>query len=145
MRKWLLLIPLLAAAGWARVRYVPVVVRGHSMSEVLADGQRVLARRDRQMPKAGDLILFRPSSGYQPVGDDSELLIKRVIALAGDPRPAQFADTALQPIVPTGYLAVAGESRLVRSMDSRSIGYVPIGDIIGRVVWPRGLSRLGGR
>ena len=107
--------------GWIRV-----TVRGNSMSPTLIDGQRLLARRLRRDPRRGEVIVFR-------VPDDQLAhRIKRVAAVAGDPLPDWLAPTLPDVShVPPGHVAVAGDN--ARSQDSRQLGLVPCGDIVGAV------------
>jgi signal peptidase I len=127
----------LAAAGLAalgltlaRRRCTVVTVRGHSMNPTLADGQRVLAVR-RPRYRTGDIVVFRVSGAAGTRGDPHHR-VKRVIATGGAARPAVFDGSALAAAVPAGHLAVAGDNA-AQSQDSRQLGYIPLGDVLGRV------------
>ncbi|MDQ2838450.1 MAG: S26 family signal peptidase [Actinomycetota bacterium] len=104
-------------------------VRGYSMLPTLSDGQRVLAIRRRRY-RVGDIILFWVPVGSGTAGDP-DFRVKRVIATAGQPRPALFADSALADLVPARHVAVVGDAP--RSEDSRQLGYLPLHNVRGRV------------
>ena len=115
----------------ARRRYTRVTVRGHSMNPTLHDGQRVLAVRRRHY-RVGDIVVFRVADG---TGNPSNpgYRVKRIIAVAGEPRPAELSDTQLPDRVPAGRVAVAGDNA-GHSQSSRQLGYLALADIRGRVV-----------
>jgi len=120
----------LLARRWCTV----VIVRGHSMSPTLADGQRVLAVRRRSY-RTGDVVVFWTPGGSGAPGDP-DYRVKRVIAVGGEPRPDALAGSALADVVPGGQLAVAGDNA-ERSQDSRHLGYVAVSDVRGRVRFGR--------
>jgi signal peptidase I len=148
-------------------------IEGSSMQPTLIDGQRVLVNRFVYArssigpfgdggyvfhgPQRGDIIIFHP-----PTGDRNDF-VKRVIGLPGDEvdiRNGQvfvngdhvdYVDDYTQErtyeypqTVPEGELFVLGDNRRV-SNDSRSWGFVPREDVVGRawvVYWPFGNFRL---
>lgn len=109
-------------------------VRGYSMLPTLSDGQRVLAIRRRRY-RVGDVILFWVPVGSGTAGDP-DFRVKRVIATAGQPRPAIFAGSSLANLVPARHVAVVGDAP--RSEDSRQLGYIPLRSVRGRVAADRG-------
>lgn len=113
----------------ARRTLSAVTVRGNSMVPTLTDGQSVLAVRSRRY-RRGDIVVFWTPGGRGTL-HNPDYRVKRVVAIAGDPRPAQFADSALAEVVPAGQLAVAGDG--VDSQDSTSLGYIPLEQLKGRV------------
>jgi signal peptidase I len=117
------------AALLARRTLSAATVRGNSMMPTLTDGQRVLAVRSRRY-RRGDIVVFWTPGG-RGTPDNPDHRVKRVLAIAGDPRPAQFADSVLAEVVPPGQLAVAGDG--VDSQDSTSLGYIPLEQLKGRV------------
>ena len=87
------------------------------------------------------MVLLHQEGG-RPRADPfaSHYLVKRLAALPGDDVPASVA-TVVEPHdgrVPAGRAVVLGDSE--HSTDSRSWGYVPLGDIVGRSI--RRLERL---
>jgi len=111
-----------------------VTVRGFSMQPTLADGERVLAVRQRHYP-VGAIVVFRVRPEHEAPGDP-DFRVKRVAAIGGQPRPAAFAGSSLAATVPAGHVAIAGDNT-GRSEDSRHLGYVPVSSIRGRVVGRR--------
>ena len=131
MKSLAALVGVLALAGMlARRTLSAVTVRGNSMLPTLTDGQRVLAVRRRRY-RRGDIVVFWTPGG-RGTPDNPDYRVKRVVAIAGDPRPARFADSALAEVVPAGRLAVAGDG--VDSQDSTSLGYIPVERLKGRVL-----------
>jgi len=62
------------------------VVDGHSMDKTLAEGDRLLAYNLFYEPDYGDIVIFNSNS------NDGKILVKRVIALAGDTVDCYYAD-----------------------------------------------------
>lgn len=108
-----------------------MTVRGHSMSPTLRDRQRLLVRRLRHPPRRGDIVVFAVPAAF-----DLPYLVKRVAAVGGDPVPDWLA-AAMPGVarVPAGHVVVAGDNQ--RSQDSRHLGPVAVGDIIGTVPFRR--------
>ncbi|HJQ02958.1 MAG TPA: S26 family signal peptidase [Jatrophihabitans sp.] len=107
-----------------------VTVRGNSMAPTLADGQRVLAVRSFRY-RRGDIVVFWTPGG-RGTRDNPDYRVKRVVAVAGDPRPSWFAPSALPLVVPVGHVAIGGDG--ADSQDSTSLGYVPLAHIRGRAL-----------
>ncbi|MFE3201703.1 S26 family signal peptidase [Embleya sp. NPDC059237] len=125
-------VGILLGVRTVRSRIALVRVTGMSMAPTFVDGERLVVRRAATV-RRGDAIVFR-----NPVrlGDTDELrwLVKRVIAVPGDPvprevRPAVRATTGA--MVPPGSLVVRGDAP--RSQDSRHFGYVPTTTVLGVV------------
>jgi signal peptidase I len=134
-------------------------VYGQSMEPNLRENQRLVIEKVSYYlhgPRRGDVIVL-----HDPAGS-SELLIKRVVALAGErvtvgqgrvfvdgvalnePYLAQATDGPEHSwTVPPLSVFVMGDNRDA-SRDSRSFGPVPIGDVVGHAAfryWP--LSNFG--
>lgn len=123
---------------------VAVQINGSSMEPTYRSGDRVLVRRRQGGVRVGEVVVMeRPgaSGGWpapSPTGDlhRQEWIIKRVVAVAGDPVPSEVvpalpADAG--PTVPEGMVVVLGDAP-GRSLDSRYIGFVPVGRILGTAV-----------
>ena len=144
-----LVIAALVVAGFLSIE--PVTVGSDSMSPTLVQGQRVIVDKltyHLRSPHRNELVMFRAP-------DTGDLTLKRVVGVAGDTvairdgvltvnRQAQHEPYVNQaevdsvyfgPVtVPTGTVFVMGDNR-ANSIDSRTFGPVPIGDVIGRVLW----------
>ena len=138
----------------------PFTVHQESMEPTLLEGDRILLSRltyHFRGPKAGDVVVF------DSLLNESEDLVKRVVAVAGDRVAIEdgdlyvngvailepylftqdFAGTMPEQVVPDGHVFVMGDNRDV-SGDSRSFGPVPIDRIIGEALctyWPIGRWR----
>ncbi len=120
----------------ARRLLILTTVDGPSMAPALRSGDRVLVRRTRH-PRRGQVALLRfpqlPSGA--PTGD--QLLLKRVVAVAGDRLPPSWADPDIHglagAVVPPGCTVVLGDNRPT-SWDSRHYGFVPREQLVGVVV-----------
>ncbi|SMD26903.1 S26 family signal peptidase [Kibdelosporangium aridum] len=135
--------------AWLRTRlarrWVSVTVEGDSMRPTFNPGDRVLARRVKTTPQAGDIVVVEApvllgnrSTWHLPPpgpGDlDRRWLIKRVAAVGGDLVPAAAAGVlAAGEVVPPGSLLVVGDNP-AHSHDSRHLGPIPVDRVIGRVV-----------
>jgi signal peptidase I len=134
----------------------PFSIPSDSMAPTLTRGDHVLvdklAYRGGGEPHAGELVVFRA-----PRAD--EIMLKRVVAVAGQTveirdgvlvvdgrRPREpYADAdAIDSIffgpvrVPPASVFVLGDNR-ADSKDSRTLGAVPVDDVIGRArarIWP---------
>jgi signal peptidase I len=129
----------------------PFAIPSQSMAPTLVRGDQVLVDK-LASPRVGDLVVFHaPRSG--------EIMLKRVIARGGDTvaiedgvlyvdgkrRAEPYTDPdAIDSVyfgpvkVARGSVFVLGDNR-ADSKDSRSLGSVPVGDVIGRVrarIWP---------
>ena len=126
------------------------VVRGDSMEPSLTSGSLALFYRLDHTYRRNDIVLFRPNGR-------NELLIKRIVAVAGDrvdiddqtgtllingtaEREAaavgktysRTGGTAFPLRVPDGCVFVLGDNREA-ALDSRSIGPIGVGGVVGKV------------
>ncbi|MEU8241803.1 S26 family signal peptidase [Actinoplanes missouriensis] len=109
-------------------RYFVITVVGDSMSPTMANGQRWLARRTRgRIPPPGALLVF--ANPPDTVGAGPPYLVKRAVAVPGDPVPADVAARVGAGRVPAGQVVVRGDNP--RSRDSRHFGYVPADAVLG--------------
>lgn len=140
----------LAPAALLRRGLAVITVTGDSMEPTLSGGDRVLIRRaGRSRIRRDDLIVLewpgddggwpRPALGAAAL-DDRHLLVKRVVALAGEATPPGSVPEPAAPRVPSGALVVLGDNRR-RSLDSRRLGYLPYDRVVGVVV--RRFARRG--
>ncbi len=122
----------LVSAGtwvWLRRRLFTVTVRGLSMRPALQPGDRVLARRvPLAAVRAGQIVVVAAPDGDAGV----PWLIKRVAAVPGDPVPP-WLDRARASRVPPDCFLVLGDNAAV-SRDSRHLGFLAAGDLLGVVV-----------
>ncbi|WP_090933429.1 S26 family signal peptidase [Nonomuraea jiangxiensis] len=135
---------LVAAVLGIRRRMVIVSVSGPSMIPTLHPGDRLLVRR---VPLAGvrlgDVVVVRESGPCRP-GDPTGArgipwIVKRVVALPGDPEPDFLPRWARGTgVVASGMLLVLGDNHAV-SRDSRHFGAVPAERVLGIAI-----RRLGG-
>jgi signal peptidase I len=134
---WILVVAAIAAGTVVAARRCLLVVRvvGVSMLPALRPGERVLSvRRPYGRPvRRGDLVVHRlPAlaaavAGLPPGVPPSALplLVKRVVALAGEAIPGGG-------VVPPGCVFVVGDHP--ESTDSRHYGPIPLTGVVGRVV-----------
>lgn len=126
------LLGVAAVVVWLRRRLVTVTVTGDSMLPTLAPGDRVLVRRTRVNRLArNDLVVFA-----KPLTAERTWLIKRVIAVPGDPVPRRdvpsfWSDTIAR--IPARHFVVLGDNAS-DSYDSRSFGYLHADSLLGVVV-----------
>jgi signal peptidase I len=126
----------LLAAVVARRALILTTVDGASMAPALRSGDRVLVRRTRR-PRRGQVALLRypPLPSGAPTGE--QLLLKRVVAVAGDRLPPAWADPDVHGLagatVPPGCTVVLGDNR-PSSWDSRHYGFVPRERLVGVLV-----------
>ncbi|MYW05910.1 S26 family signal peptidase [Streptomyces sp. SID3343] len=152
------------AAGRLLRRYLIATVSGPSMEPTLRSGDRLLVLRgpqartraragrivvvrvpdpptlDRVPPEAADLtdaqlaaLPYRPDLDPSPGG---RLLVKRVLAAAGDPIPRDRVPALRdvpETVVPAGALVVLGDNPTT-SWDSRDYGYVHRSQFVGVAV-----------
>jgi type IV secretory pathway protease TraF len=74
------------------------------------------------------------------VRPSGELLIKRVVSLAGEDVPRKYWSPLVYMMggrVPEGHIFVVGDN-LDRSEDSRQIGAIPLSYVQGKIVGGRG-------
>ncbi|MEV0386487.1 S26 family signal peptidase [Nonomuraea sp. NPDC050643] len=118
---------------WARGRHLLVTVAGPSMEPAYAPGDQVLVRRvPIARVRPGQVVLIRrdPVHGLP---EDPDLVIKRAVAVPGDPVPRVGFPLLAGTAVPPAKLVVVGDN-LPLSYDSRHHGYVPAGRFVGVVV-----------
>jgi signal peptidase I len=109
-----------------RTGYVAVRVDGVSMEPTLRPGDRVLVRRVRpNRLRRGQVVVFAHPGGDPP------FLVKRAVALPGDPVPPLPTLTGSR--VPAGSLVVLGDNSGA-SFDSRQAGYFGADTLLGVVV-----------
>jgi signal peptidase I len=122
-------------AAWVRLNFVAITVDGMSMSPALYPGDKVLIRRGVHGLRRGRIVVVsRPDSrtGWldsPPTTRDLDAAhwyIKRIVAVPGDPYPAQVGRTG---VVPQGYVVVMGDHP--RSEDSKQHGPCPVHQILG--------------
>ena len=137
------------------LRPLMYIVRGSSMEPSLFDGDVLLVRRPRRVPRRGDVVVVNPSGAT-----DSGWQVKRVVGLAGETisfedgllyinglhRPEPYlgglpADPGIRSrswLVGTDECMVLGDNR-AHSTDSRDWGPIPLARLIGLAVvrlWP---------
>jgi signal peptidase I len=109
-----------------RTGYVAVRVDGVSMEPTLRPGDRVLVRRMRpHRLRRGQVVVFAHPGG------DTPYLVKRAVALPGDPVPPLPGLAGSR--VPAGSLVVLGDNPHA-SFDSRQAGYFAADTLLGVVV-----------
>jgi signal peptidase I len=125
----------LLAGGLAvlRRRFVVVAVTGDSMLPTLRPGDRVLVRRVRlHRVGRGQLVVVAPPADLPPLPDNPPWLVKRAVALPGDPVPPILGGDG-DARVPPGKLLILGDNR-GRSYDSRRAGYFAAEGLLGVVI-----------
>lgn len=126
-----------------RRRYVSVLIEGTSMEPTLHAGQRVLVRRTcAQRLRRGQVVVLAnptdtpPEAGTPPGTGNPPWLIKRILAVPGEPVPRETVQ-ALRHVterrVPAGRLVLLGDNQAA-SYDSRRAGYFPTDTLLGIVV-----------
>ncbi|MGD7732204.1 signal peptidase I [Propionibacteriaceae bacterium G57] len=136
---WLLAIAAIAiagaVAGLALRRWVlfPARVESSSMRPTLDPGQRLLVRRVRGLHQLnrGDVVLVHSH-------ELGRVVVKRAVGLPGDWVVFDKDGRAHRHQVGDGGVFLVGDNR-EQSSDSRRWGRpdVPVGAVLGRVVWPR--------
>jgi signal peptidase I len=117
-----------------RRRFVVVHVAGVSMEPVLREGQRVLVRRvGLDKVRRGELVVFALASVRPQFPGDPPWLVKRAVALPGDPVPHLSVPSIPDAHVPEGRMIVLGDNS-ARSFDSRRAGYIDGSALLGVVV-----------
>ncbi|MCX7993946.1 MAG: signal peptidase I [Fimbriimonadales bacterium] len=112
-----------------------VVVNGPSMLPTYQDGDRLLMTTAYWLfgsVQKGDVVVI-----VRPTG---ELLIKRVVALAGEQVPEKYWTPLVYMMggrVPEVHIFVGGDN-LAGSEDSRQLGALPLSYVQGKIVGARG-------
>jgi signal peptidase I len=136
------------------------IVNGHSMEPTLKNSDRLLVNKLQYVvgkPHAGDVVILK-----NPLGNDPQYLVKRVVAIAGDKVEVHdhqlyvngdlvdepYTDALIEngnfgPYVVqiNSYFVMGDNRRQDQSVDSRMFNAVPDTDIVGRaeaVLWPIG-------
>jgi signal peptidase I len=78
------------------------------------------------------VIIAPPPGAVDPADADADYMVKRLVALPGDPVPP-MTSLARTDRVPAGHVVVVGDNR-ARSLDSRTVGYFRAGAVIGVVL-----------
>ncbi|GAB3129495.1 S26 family signal peptidase [Microbispora hainanensis] len=127
-----------------RRRLVVVSVSGPSMAPTLRHRDRVLVRRvPAETLGKGDIVVVTEPGPCRAGGSadtlGSPLVIKRVVAVAGDAEPAFLPEWARRPdgVVGPGRLVVLGDNADF-SWDSRQFGTVRAEQVLGVVLRPLG-------
>lgn len=149
--------------------FKPFIVDGPSMRPNFHTGERVIVNEilyDIRSPKRGEVIVFHvPSEGRDfikrviGVAGDKVKVEGDVVTVNGQPVNETYIQGAIDEAhknnalynnkdfpneqfpdgtVPAGHIFVMGDNRS-DSTDSRMLGYVPLGDIVGRadlIFWP---------
>jgi signal peptidase I len=149
--------------------FKPFIVDGPSMQPNFHTGERVIVNEvlyDIRTPQRGEVIVFHvPSEGRDfikrviAVAGDTVKVEGDVVTVNGEPVNETYIQGAIDNAhnnnslynnknfpnedftdgtVPEGHVFVMGDNRS-DSTDSRMIGYVPLGDIVGRadlIFWP---------
>jgi signal peptidase I len=113
-----------AVLGWARRRFMLITVRGTSMAPTYRNGERLIVRRGGYA--AGDVVLFRAPAPHRV-----QWLVKRAVAVGGDPVPADLLARAGVSVVPPGRLLVRSDAP--DGLDSRHLGLIDGRDVVGVV------------
>ncbi|GAA2588828.1 S26 family signal peptidase [Dactylosporangium fulvum] len=118
------------AIGVLRQRWLLVTVEGVSMAPTYLPGDRLLVRRTTLAGvRRGAVVLLRsPGAG---LAGDPPFMLKRAVALPGDPVPAGIP--VAEAVVPSGRLVVLGDNA-EHSADSRSHGFQPADAVAGVVL-----------
>ena len=166
--EFVIVVAVAIALAWFITNFVvkPYEIPSESMEDTIMTGDRVLSERISYLgtsPAQGDIVTFTD------VEDSSRVLIKRVIAVAGqqvdlkdgsvyvdgskldepytdDKQSLPLAsghDVSYPYTVPEGYIWVMGDNR-TNSSDSRYFGAVPVANVTGHAFfryWP--LERIG--
>lgn len=127
----------------ARRRLLLIEVVGDSMSPTYRTGDRLLVRRTHRF-RTGDVVIARHQAGGRPDARTEPLatawLVKRLVALPGDPVPESVRPVVTDPTVPPGSCVLLGDHP--QSGDSRIWGLVPMADLGGVALVRVGTSPL---
>lgn len=126
-------VAVVATAASARRLLMMVLVDGISMGPVFPPGRRLLVVRIPSLVCRGCVLVFRAPVAEDRVPEHA-LLVKRVLAVAGDEVPAGLRTGRLAGAVrvPSGHLLVAGDGP--RSLDGRQLGFTPRTAVVGLVI-----------
>ncbi|NUW44461.1 signal peptidase I [Nonomuraea rhodomycinica] len=147
-----------AAVAWGglalRRRLLVITVIGRSMEPTYAPGTRLLARRtsDVSRLRRGDVVVLRSPAAERPVSvrvptadgrtvvagstPVTDLVVKRVHALPGDPVPRARVPALAhveEETVPAGRIVVLGDNP-EESVDSRRYGYLAADTLVAVVI-----------
>ncbi|MDR0556444.1 MAG: S26 family signal peptidase [Treponema sp.] len=106
---WLAVCSFILAVN--RFVFCLAIVNGDSMRDALHDGDIVFVLRRGRPPQTGDIVITNKNNPFR------ERLVKRVAAVDRE----------------RGVYLIGDNSG--RSRDSREIGFIPLPDIMGAVVW----------
>lgn len=131
----------------------PYIVHGQSMMQTLHDGDRVFVvpYRGNTTPDRGDVVVLKDVAG------STEMLIKRVVAIAGDRVTVQtgyvtvngkyrhrstnrYIPQSYTQMIPDNSVFVMGDNE-AHSFDSRTFGSIPLSKVVGKalvIFWPPG-------
>ncbi|WP_206061248.1 signal peptidase I [Nonomuraea basaltis] len=131
---------LLAVAGLLLVlvvlrrRLAVVVVSGLSMEPTFHAGDRLLVRRMRLARiSVGDVVVFETPDWLgigEPPPPERRWMVKRVVALPGDPVPESVQAVVPERRVAPDRLVVLGDNPSA-SFDSRQCGLIDAGTLLG--------------
>jgi signal peptidase I len=126
-------LAVLGFLAWRHSRgHLVVTVHGPSMLPTYPAGDRLLIRRvGLPAVQRGDVVVLTKLNG--PAGGRPELIIKRAVAIPGEPVPAGIP--VAERVVPPGRLVVLGDNPNA-SYDSRRAGYFGASTVVGVVVRP---------
>lgn len=145
---------LVAAVAVLRRRLVVITVLGSSMAPTYREGDRVLVyRRPARAIRRGQVVVAeRPTSTGEwptpPLNGDlagRRWVIKRAVALPGDPFPGDYPRAVARhrgTTVPAGMLFLLGDGGPL-SFDSKHVGCFPAARVLGVVVRQFGRGRPG--
>lgn len=147
MRQLGVVTGLLVAAGAifaARRILVLVNVTGASMEPTLCDGDRILVRRQGAggLRRGRIVVLMAPEAAQGREWQCPGWHVKRVVALPGDPLPADVPATDDTGLVPRDSVVVFGDNPF--GGDSRNWGPYRVDGLVGTLVCrTRTAGRLG--
>lgn len=121
-----------------------LIVRGHSLDGLVNNGDEVQVDEDAISVSVGDLIIFKTAStptviksligvpGNEIYLHGNTLSINGYEIILNEPQRVIWEDWAQEKIIPEGYVVVMGTNK--NSFDSKNFGFLPLEDIIGKVV-----------
>ncbi|WP_214408487.1 S26 family signal peptidase [Sphaerisporangium fuscum] len=116
-----------------RRRLVIVAVSGPSMEPNYLDGDRLLAlRHSSRALRCGQVVVIDTAPPSENPGSPMNI-IKRVVAVPGQPVPAAVRGDTEGTVVPPGHIVVLGDNRR-RSVDSRQLGFIPTSKVVATVL-----------